>query len=63
MGGLDHPFFLPVWRRVLTVALSGGWGLVELWSGNTFWAMLFLAAGVFAFWRLFITKDPDRHGG
>jgi hypothetical protein len=51
---VDVPFFLPVWRRVVAVALSVLWGLFELSTGATFWGMIFIAMGAIAGWRFYI---------
>ncbi len=58
MFNFDVPFFKPLWIRILTVGFSIGWGLVELASGEIAFAMMFLAAGAYAAYRLFITFDP-----
>lgn len=52
----SHPFFRPVWVRVAVVALSIGWGVVELVFGSPGWAILFAAAGLYALW-VFVTYD------
>jgi hypothetical protein len=54
----DHPFFKPVWRRWVTAGFPLIWALVELATGNTGWALLFGAAGAYAFWAL-ILKGPS----
>ncbi len=54
----DHPFFKPVWRRWATVAVPLAWCAVEFASGSPGWAVLFGAAGVYAFWVL-IVKGPS----
>ena len=48
MFDLRHPFFNPLWRRVLTVALALGWAVVEAATGSPGWAMIFGAVGVWA---------------
>lgn len=53
---LAVPFFLPVWRRVLTVVVPLLWALVELSNGQTFWALVFAAMGGIALWK-FATAD------
>ncbi len=55
---LDHPWFRPLWRRLLVTGIALGWGLVELASGSPGFAILFLALGAYAAWRLFVTFDP-----
>ncbi|MBC7156515.1 MAG: hypothetical protein H5U20_03250 [Rhodobacteraceae bacterium] len=54
----DHPFFRPVWRRWATALVPGAWALVEAASGSPGWALIFGAAGVYAFWVLLI--EPRR---
>ena len=56
---LSHPFFLPVWRRVVTVALSAGWAAFEFSMGNTGWAAIFAALAAYAFYGLFIAFDAE----
>ena len=38
---LQHPFFIPLWRRVLIVAACLGWAVVEVVGQNGVWAVLF----------------------
>ncbi len=54
----NHPFFRPLWIRVLVVAACLGWALVELASGEPMWAILFGALGAAAFYGFFITFNP-----
>ena len=58
MFDLDHPWFRPLHRRVLTCALALGWGAFELFTGSPGWAILFLAVGAYAVFRLFLAFDP-----
>jgi hypothetical protein len=58
MFNFDVDFFRPLWIRVLTVAVAILWGLVELASGELAFAIMFLAAGGYAGFRLFVTFDP-----
>ncbi len=57
----QHPFFEPLWRRVAVVVVCVGWGLFELSTGATVWAVLFIGIGVWAGYEFFI--DRDRPGG
>lgn len=62
---LNHPFFVPLWRRVLIVAACLGWAVVEVVGGNTVWAMLFGGIGLYAgyvFFFDFRPRDPDAEG-
>lgn len=56
---VQHPFFLPLWRRVATVAACLGWALFELSAGNLFWAILFAAPGVWCAHQFFIAFDEE----
>lgn len=62
---VQHPFFRPVWRRVLVVALCLGWAAVELAAGAVFWAILFGAIGLYCAHQFFLAFDPpdDPKGG
>ncbi|SDJ01711.1 hypothetical protein [Aliiruegeria lutimaris] len=62
MFNFDLPFFRPLWVRIATVGFSVGWGLVELSMGSAGFAVLFLAAGIYSAYRLFITFDPPEDG-
>ena len=53
---LEHPFFTPVWVRVVVVLVCAGWGLVELANGALFWSMFFLGLAAICGWR-FATID------
>ena len=58
----DHPFFRPLWIRVLTVAVAAGWGVFEFVSGAPFWGVLFCGAAALAFRGLFISFNPREPG-
>ena len=62
--GLDlrHPFFVPVWRRILCVVLLFIWGILETLGGNTFWALLVFGIGaysVYCFFFDFVLPEDD----
>jgi hypothetical protein len=54
----NHPFFQPVWRRWASALVPALWAAVELYNGSPGWAVVFGAAGAYAFWVLII-KGPD----
>lgn len=56
---MNHPFFKPLWIRVLVVSLCVGWAVFEFIGGSPFWGVLFLGMGGIAFWGLFVDFDPD----
>ena len=58
---LRHPFFLPVWRRVVLILLLAGWTWVELSQGNPFWAALVGGIGAYAVYVFFFDFHlPDK---
>lgn len=59
---LRHPFFRPLWRRVLVVAVCLAWGLVEFATGSPFWGVLFVGIGAICAWQFFLAFDPDQGG-
>ena len=56
-----HPFFRPLWRRVVVVAICAAWGLVELSGGNTFWVVLFWGIGAICAWEFFVVYDAANY--
>ena len=52
--GLRHPFFRARWRRVLVVIFTSLWGAVELYLGNSLWALFALGISSYCatFWLL-----------
>ncbi|KJZ18548.1 hypothetical protein [Loktanella sp. S4079] len=59
MLNANDPFYRPIWRRAVIVALCLGWGLFEALSGSPGFAVIFLALGVYATVRLFVTYSPE----
>ncbi|MDG1378249.1 MAG: hypothetical protein P8P56_14835 [Yoonia sp.] len=55
---LRLPFFLPLWRRVLTTGVLTGWTGVEIWGQNMGWAILFGACAAYTAYEFFIAFDP-----
>ena len=55
----NDPFFLRhPWVRWIVVVFPLAWGGVEFWNSEPFWGILFIAAGSFAAWELFL-RAPD----
>jgi len=52
------PFFIPLWRRIAVVVLCLGWAIVEVTGGNTGWAIVFAAMGLFCAYEFFVAFDP-----
>jgi hypothetical protein len=62
---LNHPFFIPLWRRVLVVAACLGWAAFEFLGarGSPFWGILFGAIGLYAAYAFFLNfhpREPDK---
>jgi hypothetical protein len=53
-----HPFFNPLWRRVLCVAILLGWAAMEFSGGSPFWGILFAAAGIYCASQFFLGYQP-----
>jgi hypothetical protein len=54
----NHPFYRPLWRRAVIVAVCLGWAVVEVSTGEPFWAILVGAVGIYAAWVLLVNYDP-----
>ena len=57
----DHPMFRPLWVRVLIVAGTAGWAVVEFVAGEPLWGAAFGGAAAYAGWKFFV--DPDQAAG
>lgn len=57
---VQSAFFIPVWRRVLVVALSAGWALFELVMGEPIWAVLFIVIAIYCAHQFFVVFDPAK---
>ncbi len=56
----DHPFFKPLWRRILIVVFCFSWSGFEYSQGNPTWALITLAIAVYALWTFIISyKSQD----
>lgn len=54
----SHPFFRPLWIRLLVTAICCGWALFEGVTGYFVWALLFGAAGAWCIYALLIAYTP-----
>lgn len=59
MLNANDPFYRPLWRRIVIVALCLGWGAFEIAFGTPIFALIFLAVGGYAAYRLLLTFNPD----
>jgi hypothetical protein len=56
---LDHPFFRPLWIRVLIVVVCLAWSVFEfVGTGSPFWGVLFGVIGLYAGWHFFLNFNP-----
>lgn len=58
---VQHPFFIPLWRRVAITAITLIWAVVELSNGQPIWACIFGAAGLYLAYQFFVVFDPDQN--
>ena len=55
---LDHPFFRPLWRRLIIIAVCLGWGVFEFVMGHPFWGTLFAGLGLYCIWGFLFDHRP-----
>ena len=55
---LQLDFFLPLWRRVLLVAVCTAWALVEFVFGADLWGVIVGSVAVAAAWQFFFDGWP-----
>ncbi len=60
---VQHRFFIPLWRRVLVVAVCLGWAAVEFSGRQWPWGLLFVAIGLYCAHQFFIAFDPPDERG
>jgi len=56
----DHPWFRPLWRRVLMVAICAALAGWDLYHGNFGWALIFGGLGAYAVYIFFIVWNRDK---
>jgi hypothetical protein len=50
-GNHDHPFYKPLWRRVLIAVLTALWAGFEVFFAKSgFWSVLSVAISVYCVW-------------
>jgi hypothetical protein len=55
---VNHPFFVPVWRRVAIVAFCFGWAGFEFAYASPAWGGLVGLLGIYCVWQLFFVFRP-----
>lgn len=61
VSDLNHPFYRPLWRRILLVAVTGAWACYEnFWIKDPMWMVLTAGIFVYAAWVFLIRwVDPE----
>ena len=54
----DHPFYRPLWVRLLIVGLCIGWTAVEYYNGEETWGIIFLVVSAYVFAQLVLFFKP-----
>lgn len=54
----NHPMFRRPWVRWATVLVPAAWAVMEFLGGSPGWGILFGAAAAYAFWGLFLKRQP-----
>ncbi len=52
-----HPFYKPLWVRILTVVFPAAMACIEAYNQSWVWALLFFAASAYAAYELLIMYD------
>ncbi len=61
---MSHPWFNPLYRRVLTQAVCVGWLGFELIEGQSLWLLMAAGASGYAVWDFFLSgRYPMETGG
>ena len=57
-----HPFFAPLWIRLVIFAVCVCWAMVEFSHGALFWGGIFLGFAAIAGWQFFV-RPADHWNG
>ncbi|MBX3568920.1 MAG: DUF3329 domain-containing protein [Rhizobiaceae bacterium] len=57
MNDREHPFFRPLWRRILLVVFCACWAAWEIYNGERFWAYLTLGITAYGAWVFLFTYN------
>lgn len=63
---MNHPWFKPLWRRVLVIAICAGVALWDLSNGEYVWALIFGGLGGYGIYVFFIAwggNEADKQDG
>ena len=63
LGPVEHPWFDPLWRRIVLVCFCAAWVGIEYYFQNMSWVYITLAITAYAFWSYLIAyKGPETEG-
>ena len=52
----NHPFFQPLWRRIVIVALVAGWlGFEVIYTKDSLWISVATVMLIYGIWSFFIS--------
>lgn len=54
-----HPFYRPLWRRIVIVLVCVAWSVMEFATGSPFWGTIALGLAGYGVWALFIDYRPE----
>ena len=60
---MSHPWFNPLYRRVLTLAFCLAWLVFELFQGEPLWLVLVAGACAYAVWDFFLSGNYPMDAG
>lgn len=63
MFDTSHPWFAPLYRRVLIVAVCFLWLIVESIADQPFWQIISFAVLAYAIWAFLYKYEPPSDGG
>ena len=63
MIDLDHPFYRPLWARLLIVGVCVAWSGLEFWSGAPVWGTIVGVLGLYAVYKLLYEFHRRGTGG
>ena len=58
MKDSEHPFFRPLWRRIVLVVFCAAWAVFEFWNGQAFWGTLAVGMAAYGAWEFLWNYGP-----
>jgi hypothetical protein len=52
----DHPWFRPLWTRILVTLVCAAWAALEWWSGPSMWAWIASGMTLYAVWLFLLPR-------